>query len=83
MLQLPCGVVFFLHISKCGGGSVKQHLQLLSRKGGWRFFDHFRASFPYCRGARSNEPWNTSSLWRSAMQELAHPKPKLMIHYHT
>jgi hypothetical protein len=86
--MISCGMVWFLHIGKTGGGTVKTVLQVLSRQG-WKHYDHFADSRPYCRGGVGGimrsprmEAWN-SSRWRVVLRELQTPKPRILVNYHS
>ena len=82
-----CGVIWFRHIPKTGGGTVRLALQTQARSLQWTFFDHYLA----CRahgGDILRQP--DLSLWRKNnntrvqefFRELDGPRPRVVVHQH-
>ena len=85
---MACGVFWFLHIGKTGGGEVERFLhQAAARKNAsgasWTYTDLF--SFPRCDpplASPSMTTWNSSARWRPAHIDLQSPRPRLLVHQH-
>mmetsp|Transcript_29448 Transcript_29448/g.68833 ORF Transcript_29448/g.68833 Transcript_29448/m.68833 type:complete len:294 (-) Transcript_29448:123-1004(-) len=86
---MSCGLLWFEHIAKTGGGAIKQVLQHQSPKLGWSFIDLFVPSRK--KGVNCKEPnlthtdmrhWSGSRIWRRALLELKKPLPRLVVHRH-
>ena len=84
--ELHCGVLWFLHIPKTGGGTTRNYLadRTRPRKAGqrWLMVDLYSQ---HCHPALFNESmdgWGAAPVWADALSELARPHPRLVIHQH-
>ena len=89
--ELDCGVVWFVHIPKTGGGTVKTLLNrwsARSRSAGsprrWTWADLFVMGnqCPRPLGSANMEDWAMSDQWQSVLKELARPKPRVALRSH-
>jgi hypothetical protein len=81
--ELQCGVLWFLHIGKCGGDSIKLSLSHIAERSQWTYVDLF--THPLC-SLELTKPlmsdWSSSPVWRVAEDELNKPQPHLIVHQH-
>lgn len=95
--KLECGIVWFVHIGKTGGGTVQQtmyklagrsvHGGVMTERNGvaqdWTFIDLY--SYKHCDPALKEanmSMWETSATWQHALRELGKEKPRLFVHQH-
>ena len=77
---LECGVLWFLHISKTGGETVRHHLHGHARKHGWSYVDLYTRMLPHSlrRGGR----WEVEHAVHTLARHLNTSKPKVVVHQH-
>ena len=78
----PCGVLWFVHISKCGGSFINSHLEWLARLHGW---SHADLQHPRGMAARAQgKLWNSTLGWRTFQAALGTPdvRPRFVVHHH-
>ena len=77
---LPCGVLWYTHISKTGGETVRHHLRTRTRKYGWNFLDLYTSSSP--RSLRRAGRWEIERHVHLLAQHLNRSRPRLVVHQH-
>ena len=77
---VPCGVLWFLHISKTGGETVRSHLRGRARKHGWSFLDMYTSTSP--RSLRRPGRWEIERHVHVLAQHLNQTRPRLVVHQH-
>ena len=83
---LACGVLWYLHIPKAGGGSVYAHLEknqkLGNRSQPWSFVSIY-PDYKFARAALPNGTSPTASRqWNEIRAHLRRPRPLLIVHQH-
>lgn len=84
--QLECGVLWFLHVCKTGGTTVKDFLKHdvgRSDGSGWRFVNLMSSPCDPTLAAHNMSDWMKSERWRVADGELRREQPRLIIHQHS
>jgi len=77
---LPCGVLWFTHISKTGGETVRHHLRNRVRKHGWHFLDLYAGSSP--KSLRRAGRWEIERSVHLLARHLNATRPRLVVHSH-
>ena len=85
-----CGVIWFMHIPKTGGGTIKAMIQNHSDTLNWKFFDLWRANAGgRCKDEVLSTPnlshWKEHSKVKSVQNfftELSQPRPRVVVHQH-
>ena len=77
---MPCGVLWFTHISKTGGETVRQYLKGRGRKFGWPFLDLYTRSSPM--SLRRAGRWEIERHVHSLARHLNRTRPRLVVHQH-
>ena len=77
-LRSSCGVVWFVHVSRCGGTAFRERLASMGSMNGWYTYDLGQA--PDVRQGQSH--WNQSWGWRKLLSALRAPLPRLILHQH-
>jgi len=75
---LPCGVIWFVHVPKAGGTTVREFFQHAEHVTRWKYID-------FC-GSNAKPQWNASLSFRRINHwvDLVRPtyKPRLTVHHH-
>ena len=77
---LPCGLLWFTHISKTGGETVRHHLRNRVRKYGWSFLDLYTGSSP--RSLRRAGRWEIERHVHVLASHLNQTRPRVVVHQH-
>ena len=84
--QLECGVLWFLHVCKTGGTTVKDFLKYdvhRSERNDWRLVNLMSSPCDPKLAAEDMGDWTQSARWLVADEELRRERPKLMVHQHS
>jgi hypothetical protein len=77
---LPCGLLWYTHISKTGGETVRHHLKARVRKHGWSFLDLYTSTSP--RSMRRAGRWEIERHIHALAVHLNRSRPRLVVHQH-
>ena len=75
-----CGVLWYVHVTKTGGDTVKYHLQKLAASQSWPFFDLYMPSSPLM--LRRPRRWEKTKQWSGLMTALNESRPRAVVHMH-
>ena len=75
-----CGLLWYMHIGKTGGDTVKKHLMLQARPSNWTFYDLYMAQWPPSLHVPYRWLWSRSSL--ALLAELNKTEPRAIVHQH-
>ena len=76
-----CGLLWFTHIPKTGGSSVRMWLEENAEEHGWDFHDSLFLQYD----GHENIPifrWRTAKAWSSIEQALQGASPRVILHHH-
>jgi len=91
---MMCGVLWFWHIEKTGGTTIRNYFKRADELGqlrDWKYVDMFegRDAIRRKEGAENDgmnsvywSDWEASEQWERAKHELSKPAPKLIVHAH-
>ena len=90
--ELKCGVLWFLHIPKTGGDTVKGSLKSWSRSykrhkkfsasSRWTYVDLYQKTCEPGLNSTNMEDWAAAPSWQRVLTELAQPKPRIALQSH-
>ena len=78
---VPCGLLWYTHVGKTGGETVKNHLHLRARTQKWGFRDLYMPMEP----PELHLPyrWEMTKATQSLLNALNKSKPRIIVHQHS
>lgn len=78
---VACGLLWYTHVGKTGGDSVKTHLKARAKEQHWKFFDLYMPTRPI--ELHLPHRWESTKVYADLLHELNSTHPRAVVHQHS
>jgi len=78
---VPCGLLYYTHIGKTGGDSIKHHLRRRATTEKWQFFDLYMKMSP--PSLHLPYRWELTRAMHALLVALNSSRPRVIVHQHS